>query len=127
MVTDNKTYALIRDVKRQNVSKENYLGIVITLILNKNVFSRNNAIPCFLMKVFNINIPDYMMRSRPLMIPRVSKVIIDMSSVELERSKKILVSEMELILKDGFEKASSTNNKNDKLSAWIDILSGTKM
>lgn len=64
------------ELKNKNVPKYKVIGIVSELLLSKQVFPRNIDIKVFLKDIFELELKEYLFRSRTLLIARVTREII---------------------------------------------------
>ena len=78
------------ELKNKQIYKYKMIGIVAELLLSKKIFPKNNDIKEFILETFSIEFKDYVMKSRSMIVARISKII---SVAEDERlySQKLLL------------------------------------
>ena len=78
---------LVRAINKANhmpMAKENFLGLVIMLILSKDVFRSNLDVAEFINKTFNISFLNYAVRSRTLMCAKICRYINELSEDDIK-------------------------------------------
>ncbi len=66
------------------IAKENFLGLVIMMVLSKDVFSSNFAVSEFINKTFRISFLNYIVRSRTLMCAKLCRHINGLSENDMK-------------------------------------------
>lgn len=66
------------------MAKENFLGLIIMLILSKDIFRSNLAVSEFINKTFRISFLNYAIRSRTLMCAKICKHINELDEKNLK-------------------------------------------
>lgn len=74
------------ELKNKNVPKYKVIGIVSELLLSKQVFPRNIDIKVFLKDIFELELKEYLFRSRTLLIARVTREIIAIEKENLYKN-----------------------------------------
>ena len=69
------------ELKNKNVPKYKIIGIVTELIYSKVIFNKNKEIFNFIKDVFGIELKDYILKSRTMIVAKVSRVIINSENV----------------------------------------------
>lgn len=78
------------ELKNRIVPKYKLIGMVSQLIFSISIFKTNHEIEPFLLSVFGLTFKPYVLKSRTLMVARVSKETSKSTSNELELIKKNL-------------------------------------
>ncbi len=71
------------ELKNKQVYKYKVIGIVSELIFSKNIFLKNKDIVLFLNDVFNVTYKDYIIKSRTMIVAKISKKIISDDNINL--------------------------------------------
>lgn len=104
----------------RNLDKAELIGLVSLLIYSKDIFKSNKDIKPFIELLFEYNYPDYIMKSRTLIVAKSSRYMNDMDNETLNNiHKKISIY---LNIKSTTNQQSRlTNNKKsyDKLNTWL--------
>lgn len=74
------------ELKNKNVPKYKVIGIVSEILLSKQVFPRNIDIKVFLKDIFELELKEYLFRSRTLLIARVTREIIAIEKESLYKN-----------------------------------------
>lgn len=90
-------------------SREELLGVTITMLFSKKVFPRNLDIQQFLGEAFALEFKDYVFRSRTIIASKISRYIINCDSTEIERKIVKSISWLRLAL----DKNDNFGNEND--------------
>ncbi|CAI1523037.1 hypothetical protein [Serratia fonticola] len=120
---DNTMQMFIR-FKQGNIAKESFLGLVVTLMLSKEIFKNNSDVASYAKEVFNIHFLPYAVRSRTLMVAKLCRVIINYNEITV---KKISIKTYQYInehfvIEDENRIISSKNYKTnalDNMDKWI--------
>ncbi|AOM39689.1 hypothetical protein [Xenorhabdus hominickii] len=116
---------MIKKLKHGNVNKEFFLGLVITLILSKEIFKKNSEVALYLDNVFKVVFLPYTVRSRTLISAKISRVIIELSNKEIENLSSLTVNYIinNHELKNEKKPVAKNNKKGNALSnmdKWIE-------
>lgn len=121
----NKDIELYLAELHPNVSKMTFMGTIIYLVMNKELFKKNSEVNDFIAIVFNINMPIYATRSRTLMVAKICRVIVgfnDKEIIKMAKSTNTYISEV-FNSEVSTKTSSVSKNKNNALSnmnMWID-------
>ena len=63
------------ELKNKQVYKYKLIGITSELLFSKDIFPKNSDISSFLADVFNLEFKNYIMKSRTMIVAKVSKEI----------------------------------------------------
>lgn len=64
------------ELKIKSIETYKIIGIVAEIIFSKEIFNKNGEIKIFLKDVFNLTYKDYIMKSRTMIVSKISKFII---------------------------------------------------
>lgn len=108
--------------------KENMIGLIVMLILSRDVFNKNLDVANFIESVFGVRFPSYAMRSRTLMIAKLVKHINLLDDKNIESSYKkfsMLLSEIRIGAYDEVKVIKEKNKNNNAFSNMHKWISGT--
>lgn len=114
-----KPYNYFRsELKSKNIAKYKLIGITTEIILDNEIFKRNEDLIPFLYKVYNLNFKTYVINSRTLIIARTSRAIYELNEKETEDPRKKLL----LFVSDLLDEKKVNENKNVKkdFTKWMD-------
>lgn len=108
-----------------NVSKVTFLGAIICLLMNKELFKRNSDVNDFITSIFNIAMPVYATRSRTLMVAKICRVIVSYNDEKIKKASNNTCVYINGVSKSEVKIKSSSLNKNknnalDNMNMWID-------
>ena len=108
-----------------NVSKGTFLGTIVYLLMNKELFKKNSDVNDFIATVFSIAMPVYATRSRTLMVAKICRVIVDYNDEQIKKSSNNACNYINSIFKSkvNIKTPSVNKNKNNALTnmnMWID-------
>ncbi|MDE1472788.1 hypothetical protein [Eubacterium limosum] len=134
MSESNEIKKSIDDLKRKfskkNIDLFDMIGSFGILIYTKKIFKSNKELSESLNLIFNIHLPEYIVKSRPLTLARISKIIFELNEDGTDFSnilnKTILIiKEKEKVLeeekkeKNTPEAKKGKKNENEKLESWL--------
>lgn len=110
-----------RNLKKLSASNDFvfFMGLVVLFIYSKDIFPKNNSIKAFLEVVFKNSFPDYIMKSRTLIVAKATRLIL---SAEVQKREQYKSNFLEFF---GNQEASSRNrnnkkkNENDQFDIWL--------
>jgi hypothetical protein len=110
--------------KKNNCDIIEMIGMIVILIISKNIFKKNSDVAEFIETVIGINFPGYVIKSRTLMAARASKIVFALDDNEIRQLKiKINAYLSKLINQKDDEKVvlskNRKKNENDKLEKWL--------
>lgn len=121
---------LIRAINKAHhmpMAKENFLGLVIMLILSKDVFRSNFDVAEFINKTFKISFLKYAVRSRTLMCAKICRHINELSEDDVKMTYMHFLNNINtLVIKfdDEIKSSHKSTSKNKhairNLNIWID-------
>lgn len=82
----------LNELKNKIVPKYKIIGITTQLIFSTSMYKRNSDIEPFLSEIFNLSFRPYVIKSRTLIASRVSRVISESDSSDIELVKRNLYS-----------------------------------
>lgn len=104
------------ELKNKNVPKYKMIGIVTELIYSKIIFNKNKEIFNFVNSTFNYELKDYILKSRTMIIAKVSRIIIDSEDITLY--KKVLYQFINFQIEE-FKKKEDIKDKKNEFDGWI--------
>lgn len=110
------------ELKSKNIPKYKIIGINTEIILDEEVFKRNEEIRPFLEAIFNLKFKDYIMKSRTLIIARTSREIYKLDIKETDIVRRKLLIFINNILSTQNVNSNSLNSKQD-FTKWMDGIS----
>lgn len=127
---------LIRALNKANnmpMTKENFLGLVIMLILSKDVFRTNLDVGEFINKTFKISFLNYVIRSRTLMCAKICRHIneLDDNDVKLAHAHFLNnINTLDISFNDANKASQKISSKNKhairNLNIWINAIKKEK-
>lgn len=73
------------DSQKKRIDKETFIGFYISIAMNKQVFASNNEAGFFLNDTLNILLPNYVMKSRTLMVARACRILLSADEIAFEK------------------------------------------
>ncbi|EFH9337091.1 TPA: hypothetical protein L6753_004522 [Escherichia coli] len=120
---------LIKALNKANnmpMTKENFLGLVIMLILSKEVFRSNFDVSKFINKTFKISFLNYVVRSRTLMCAKICKHINELSENDIKMAYTHFlnnINTLDIIFNDAIKTSQKSTSKSKhairNLNIWI--------
>ncbi|WP_313140278.1 hypothetical protein [Leclercia sp.] len=118
---------ILKQLKTKRFSKDNFIGLIVCILLNKDIFSYNQEVSKFIKLSFDLNLPLYAVRSRTLMVAKICRYLFKFNEKEIERLRTKVYINLTTALADKLNSSTnldgkSKNNKNDALSnmnKWI--------
>lgn len=104
------------ELKNKNIPKYKIIGIITELIYSKRVFKKNKDIEIFVKEVFNIELKDYIVRSRSMIVSKVVKFIVDSERDTNYKNKLVefINLQIEIIKRD-----RDIKEKKNEFDGWI--------
>lgn len=118
------TEYFLSKLTKNNVDYIDIIGLNVAILYSKELFKRNSDISEFLNEVYNINFLPYVMRSRTLIVARITRELNNKTPDELNQIRKKLVKFLNPE-SDVFTKSKTKNSKqnsNEKLKKWLEGL-----
>ena len=117
-------------LKRSDANKVELIGIFGILIISKELIKKNSEVADFIEFVLDLRLPEYVIKSRTLMMARTSRVLMNMTDdFNLKNIRKKTLEYLDVIenkkIFDGQEKEikkTKKKNENDKLKKWLEGL-----
>lgn len=129
MSTHNSDKELIlRKISRKDADAIDLFGASVALLYSKESFERNQDISLFLTEVFGIDFLPYVMRSRTLIVARITKELKNKNNEEHEEIKKKIIEYLNKKIDDtaadtsDVKKKSKKRDANDKMKTWLEGL-----
>lgn len=103
------------ELKNKNIPKYKIVGIVVELILSKEIFKNNKEVGIFLKDVFNVEFKNYVMKSRTMIVSKVCKKILDDTNANYKNRLIEFINKQIEILK----KNNNIKEKRNEFHGWI--------
>ncbi|MEC1555125.1 hypothetical protein P9D28_22240 [Bacillus haynesii] len=107
------------ELKSKNVARYKIIGITTELLLDTNLFNKNEEIVPFLRKIYKLSFKDYIIKSRTLIIARISREIYKLDSKEYDNLRKSMLVFLNNYLEFEDQNKSTKNGKKD-FTKWMD-------
>lgn len=101
----------IANFKNRKVDKETFLGVFVSIVMNKEIFNTNNDAGFFINDTLNILLPHYVMRSRTLMVARACRILFIADENKIESYVKKTFIYLSYLQKETNTENPSTNQK----------------
>lgn len=109
---------IIKKLNNDNLDNIELIGIICFIIYSKEIFPKNKDISEFLKDIFGEVYPEYLMKSRPLIVARLSNKLKTMEKETVLNIHKKLIKYFG-IKSDNFLKVNKKKNANDKMETWL--------
>ncbi|PSW47066.1 hypothetical protein [Photobacterium kishitanii] len=119
MNQNNKDIQIVNKLCGSSMTKETFIGLMVSIIIKKSIFTKNNDTSDFINKVFDIELPFYIVRSRTLMAAKICRILIDCDSKNLKKYQSLVKYD----LSERFNNTSHDENQKIKRSKGDDGLS----
>ena len=104
------------ELKNKNMPKYKLIGIVVELLLSKDIFKRNSNIATFLKDVFDIELKEYILKSRTMIVAKVCRDI--HNSNNLSSAQKRLYDFVGLEIEQ-LKKSGNVKPKKNEFDGWL--------
>lgn len=101
--------------------KENMIGLIVMLILSRDVFNKNLDVANFIESIFGVKFPNYAMRSRTLMIAKLVRYINLLDEGDIEKSYKKLSTGLVEIRDNAYDEVKTIKEKNKNNNAFSNM------
>ncbi|MGF7049178.1 hypothetical protein J2T13_003686 [Paenibacillus sp. DS2015] len=125
----NENELILRKILKKDSDIIDLFGASVALLYSKQAFEKNQDISYFLTEVFGIDFLPYVMRSRTLIVARITKEIKYKNSEELEVIKGRIIeylnknnTETTLDNISSVKKKPKKKDANDKMKTWLEGL-----
>lgn len=115
----NKLILFKNELKFQSIYNYKIIGIIVELIFSKKIFKKNAEIQEFLENIFNYEAKDYILKSRSLIISKISKIIVTNDEKEKENLRKKIASFVDEKI-EFIKKNESIKDKPNMFDGWLD-------
>ena len=118
MLLEEKLILFRNELKNKMIYNYKLSGIVSELLFSKKIFSKNTEIKNFIKEIFNIELKNYILKSRISVEGKISKLIIESEEKENCNYKKnlsIFIDEkIEL-----FKKSGKLKEEKNNFDGWL--------
>lgn len=100
------------------------IGLNVAIIYSKEIFKRNKDISQFLVEIYNINFRPYVMKSRTLIVARITRELHNKTHEELNEIRLKLINYLNpnTNISEKKNKSNKKQDSNEKLKKWIEGL-----
>lgn len=104
------------ELKNKTIPKYKLIGIVTELIYSKKIFKRNKDIKTFVNDIFDIELKDYILKSRTMIVAKISKEIVYSENTNLYKSalNNFINNQINIIKKEG-----NIKDKKNEFDGWL--------
>lgn len=118
---DNEYF--LKKISEKNIDYIDIMGINVALLYSKEYFKKNEDISAFLKTVYNIDFLPYVMKSRTLIVARITKELNNKEEPELKLIRKKIIDFLNLEQRNStYKKPSKKKDSNEKLKTWLEGL-----
>ncbi|MGX8791755.1 hypothetical protein ACW0TQ_08240 [Oceanobacillus sp. M60] len=119
----NTINQLLNRLSHNNVDYIDIIGLNVAILYSKEIFQKNSDINEFLEKVYNITFLPYVMKSRTLIVARITRVLNNKNKNELNEIRRKLIDYLKYENSPVENKTkSSKKDSNEKLKSWLEGL-----
>lgn len=109
-------YSYQSELRSKNISKYKMIGIVVEMLLSKELFPRNESVSTFLNETFNIHYKEYVLKSRTTIVARCVRDIFGADENLFEMHRKKLLD----FVKSDIDVKTNSKNRSDSIHKWMD-------
>lgn len=103
------------ELKNKNIPKYKILGMVVELILSKEIFKNNKEVGIFLKDIFDIELKYYVMKSRTMIVSKVCRKIVADTNVNYKNKLIEFINKQIEVLKN----SNNIKEKRNEFDGWI--------
>ncbi|MDY3958913.1 hypothetical protein [Romboutsia timonensis] len=104
------------ELKNRIIPKYKLIGIITELIYSKDIFAKNKDISNFVKDIFDIELKDYVVKSRTMIVAKISKKIIGSESIIDYKNKLYNFISIQI---ETLKKNSDIKENKNELDGWI--------
>lgn len=104
------------ELKNKSIYKYKVIGIVTELLLSKKIFVKNLEIRFFLMQVFNLELKEYIMKSRTLIVAHLIRKIENIENEENYKKELLFFINQKI---EELKEDENIKNKKNEFDGWI--------
>ena len=104
------------ELKNRIIPKYKLIGIITELIYSKDIFAKNKDISNFVKDIFDIELKDYVVKSRTMIVAKISKKIIGSESIIDYKNKLYNFISIQI---ETLKKNSDIKENKTELDGWI--------
>lgn len=104
------------ELKNKTIPKYKLIGIITELIYSKKIFKRNKDIKTFINDIFDIELKDYILKSRTMIVAKISKEIAYSENANVYKSalNNFINDQINLIKKE-----DNIKEKKNEFDGWL--------
>jgi hypothetical protein len=119
---NEKEYFLSK-IEKRDFDNIDLMGLNVAILYSRNYFVKNQDINSFLQEVYEIEFLPYVMKSRTLIVARITKEINKKSPEELKSIRNKMVNYLNRdSIKEDNKKNSKKKDANEKMKSWLEGL-----
>ena len=104
------------ELKNRIIPKYKLIGIITELIYSKDIFAKNKDISNFVKDIFDIELKDSVVKSRTMIVAKISKKIIGSESIIDYKNKLYNFISIQI---ETLKKNSDIKENKNELDGWI--------
>lgn len=117
------TEFFLKKLNSSHSDRIDLLGLNAALLYSKNHFKKNEDISYFLKEVYNIDFLPYVMRSRTLIVARITRELNNKDTLELDKIRAKLIDFLNKTKPTPeLKKKNQKKNANEKMKTWLEGL-----
>lgn len=121
--TNQTVEYFLSKLTQKDVDFIDIIGLNVAILYSKEMFKRNKDISQFLNEVYNIDFRPYVMKSRTLIVARITRELNNKNQDELNEIRIKLINYLNPDSSIAKSKSKSTKqNSNEKLKKWLEGL-----
>lgn len=105
------------ELKNKSIPKYKLVGIVVELLLSKEIFKRNSEIATFVKDVFNIDFKVYILKSRTMIVAKLCRDIHNLDNLSCCRKKLYDFVDFKI---EQFKKDGNIKDKKNEFDGWLE-------
>lgn len=105
------------ELKNKNMPQYKLIGIVVELLLSKEIFKRNSEIAAFIKETFDIELKLYILKSRTMIVAKICRSIHNMN-IPSSCQKKLYEFVNEKI--EQLKKEGDIKDKKNEFDGWLE-------
>ncbi|MEK4193303.1 hypothetical protein [Paenibacillus sp. FSL L8-0323] len=121
---------ILKKVTKADADLLDVFGVTVALLYSKSNFNKNQDIERFLKSVFDVNFLPYVMRSRTLIVARITRDLNQMDEERLEIIRKNIIkfinenknSDDDESNENHYNKKTKKKDANEKMKTWLEKL-----
>lgn len=116
---------ILKKLYKNNVDSCDLIGVITFFIYSKQIFPKNKEICEFIQDVFECSYPQYVIRSRTLIVAKITRYIYIMEERDLLNIMQKLTDALQKLVNNlnadegVIYKVNRKRNENNKMNTWL--------